>query len=120
MLRLGKACLFTLPLVAAPAQACRIPIYADAALYGMILSPPPDCNQCGRRFMIMDPKTGMPIRRIQLSQIALICYSPYGEVGEIGTLRVKGKLIDKELMQHSFLIGHTPTASEQWWSKPQP
>ena len=102
------------------AQACRVPIYPDATLYGMIISPPPGCENCGRRFVVMNPKTEKPIRVIQLSQLALGCYSPYGAVGEIGTLNVRGALADKELMQHSFLVSQKPAVSEEWWTKPQP
>jgi hypothetical protein len=119
-----KRGLFTALLFAAlwtgDAQACRLPIYADGSFYGMIISPPPDCKDCGRRFVVMEPETNKPIRVIQLSPIALNCYSPYGAVGEIGTLNVKGAPTDKELMQHSFLVGQKPSVSEQWYPKRKP
>jgi hypothetical protein len=99
------------------AQACRLPIYVDAKLYGMIISPPPRCKECGRRFIVMDPQLNKPIRVIQLSMVALICYSPYGAVGEIGTMNIKGAPTDRELMQHSFLVGQKPPVSEQWYPK---
>ena len=102
------------------AQACRAPIYADAKFYGMLISPPSDCQGCGRRFIVMDPETGAPIRMVQLSPIALSCYSPHGAIGEIGTLNVKGASTDKELVQHSFLVGQTPPASEQWYPERKP
>jgi hypothetical protein len=105
---------------ASDAQACRVPIYPDATFYGMIISPPPGCKDCGRRFVVLDPKTNEPIRVIQLSQLALACYSPNGAVGEIGTLNVRGATAAKELMQHSFLVGQKAPVSEQWYTKPKP
>ena len=102
------------------AQACRVPIYADATFYGMMISPPPGCKDCGRRFIVMDPATNRAVRVIQLSEIALTCYSPYGAVGEVGVLNVRGVPSDMELMQHSFLVGQKPALSEQWHTKPKP
>ena len=102
------------------AHACRIPIYPDATFYGMIISPPPGCGNCGRRFVVMDPATGQPIRVIQLGQITMTCYSPPGVVGEVGTLQVRGAATDKDLMQHSFLVNRRPVVAEQWWPKSRP
>jgi len=110
---------FVAGLWASEAQACRIPIYPNATFYGMIISPPPGCKNCGRRFVVMDPKNSEPIRVIQLSQLALACYSPNGAVGEVGTLNVRGAPTDKEFMQHSFLVGRKPDLSEQWYTNPR-
>ena len=99
------------------AQACRVPIYADASFYGMIISSRPNCKSCGRRFVVMDPETNKAIRVIQLSPLALGCYSPHGAVGEVGTLNVRGAPADKELMQHSFFVGRKPALPERWYPK---
>ena len=99
------------------AHACRFPIYPDGTFYGMIISPPVGCENCGRRFVVLDPKNDRPERVIQLSAVALVCYSPPGEVGEVGTLNVRGAPEDIEFMHHSFLVGQKPPVSEQWYPK---